>query len=48
MLETETSTKRQATQHGCLSRLLGEGANKVVLGQLEQTKQNKNLLYWHE
>ncbi len=52
-------TKRQATQHGCLPSLLGDGdkgqfkysvqwGKVYVLDRLEQTRQNKNLLYWHD
>jgi hypothetical protein len=52
-------TKRQATQHGCLPSLLGDG-DKIIeivhgeekkyslLGRLEQPRQNKNLLYQHD
>ncbi len=55
----ETLTTRQATQHGCLPRLLGDGdkrnGNSVVRKKifctghrLEQPRQNKNLLYRHD
>jgi len=47
----ETHTKRQATQHGCLSKL-GDGDKGIEIvydeflpGRLEQPRQNKNLLY---
>jgi hypothetical protein len=54
----ETPIKRQATQHDCPSILLGAGGTKevekctvrkkyFVLGQLEQPRQDKNLLYRH-
>ncbi len=35
-------TKRQATQHGCLPRLLGNGVKgiEIVYGE------DKNILYW--
>jgi hypothetical protein len=55
---TETLSKRQATQHGWLPSLLGDGdkgikivyveENFFVLGRLEQSRQNKNLLYRQE
>ncbi len=59
MSKPETHTKRQATQHGCLPSLLGDGnkgieieygeeGNKIVLGQLKQPRQNKNLLFRHD
>ncbi len=52
----ETHTKSQATKHGCLPSLLGEGnkgvkivlaeeKNIFVLGRLEQPRQNKILFY---
>jgi hypothetical protein len=55
----ETHTKRQATQHDCLSCLPGDGSkgigtmyclgNKFFLpGRLEQPWQNKNLFYQHD
>ncbi len=55
----ETHTKSPATQHGCLSSFLGDrfkGSKKVsgenkkyfVLGQIEQPKLKKNLLYRHD
>ncbi len=55
----KTRTKRQATQHGCLPRLLGDGAKRIeivygeekkyfVLGRLEQPRENRNLLYRHD
>jgi len=57
--DATTHTRRQATQHDCLSSLLGDGdkwskivygEEKVyfVLGRLEQPRQDKNLLYWHD
>jgi hypothetical protein len=51
---SETHTKKQATQHGCLPSLLGDawGQRKsrarkkyFVLGQLEQPWLKKKLLY---
>ncbi len=57
--QSETHTKRQATQHGCLPSLLGDGGhmnwNSVrwrkkhfALGRLEQPWQDKNFLYRHD
>jgi hypothetical protein len=54
----ETHTKRQATQHGCLSSLLSGGDTEIeivngerkkyyVLSRLEKPRQSKNLLYQH-
>ncbi len=53
--QAETHTKRQATQHGCLPSLLGDGDKgiKIVYGEekifgtgrLEQLRLNRNLLY---
>ncbi len=54
-VKPETPIKRQATQHGCLHRLLvdwdkgieivyGEEKKYFALGRLEQPRQNKNLL----
>ncbi len=39
---TETHTKRQATQHGCLPSLLGDGDKgiEIVFGE------EKNILNW--
>jgi hypothetical protein len=56
----ETHAKRQATQHGCLPSLLGDGdkeneivygekkKNNLYLGRLEQPRQYKNFLYRHD
>ncbi len=51
----ETHTKRQATQHDCMPSLLGGGyklveivygeGKKLVLGRLEQARQDQNVLY---
>ncbi len=54
----KTHTKRRATQHDCLPRLLDDedklieivyGEEKIfcTIGRLEQPRQNKNLLYLH-
>ncbi len=53
----ETHAKRQATQHGCLPSLLGDGDKriKIMYGEGEKKfstgqeppRQNKNLLYRH-
>ncbi len=48
VLDPETHTTRQATQHDCLARLQGDGGQKIVygeeknilLGQPEQPRQN--------
>ncbi len=55
---TETHTKRQAPQHGCLPSLLGNGDKGIekvyseeknfVIKRLDQPRQNKNLLYRHD
>ncbi len=54
-LSPETHTERHATQHGCLPSFLTMGTNFVwwgkkdfVLDQLEQPRQNKNLVYRHK
>ncbi len=54
----ETHTKRQATQHGCLSSLLGDGDKWTVIVYGEKKKisteptgaamAEKNLLYLHD
>ncbi len=54
----ETHTKRQATQHGCLSSLLGDGDKwtVIVYGEKKKicteptgaAKAEKNLLYRHD
>ncbi len=51
----ETYTKRQATQHGCLPSLLGDGDKGIEIVYDEekivcpgQPRQNKNLLYRHD
>jgi hypothetical protein len=55
-LYLETYIKRRATQHSCLTSLLGDGDKRIgivhgeeykyfLLGGLEQPRQNKNLLY---
>jgi hypothetical protein len=47
-VKPETPTKRQATQHGCLPRLLDDGDKGIeivygeALGRFEQPRQNKN------
>jgi hypothetical protein len=58
MVQPETHTKRQATQHGSLSSLLGDGNKRIEIvngeeklfctGRLEQLRLNKNLLYLHD
>jgi hypothetical protein len=40
-LSPEAHTKRQATQHGCLPGLLGDGDNKIEIVYGEE----KNILY---
>ncbi len=56
---TRSHAKRQVAQHGCLPSLLGHGDKRIeivygegkeyfVPGRLEQPRQNKNLLYWHD
>jgi hypothetical protein len=57
IVQPETHTKRQATQHGSLSSLLGDGDKGIEIvngeeksfctGRLEQLRMNKNLLYLH-
>jgi hypothetical protein len=59
LLCRDAHTKRQATQHGCLPSLLGNGDRGIeimfgeekkifVLGQQGQLRQDKNLLYRHD
>jgi hypothetical protein len=43
-LSPETHTKRQATQHGCLPGLLGDGDNRIKIVYGEE----KNILYWDD
>jgi hypothetical protein len=53
--QPETHTKRQTTQHGCLGdgdkRIeteYSEEKNILILGWLEQPRQRKDFLYWHD
>ncbi len=39
---TETRTKRQVTQHGCLPSMLGAGDKEIKIVCDEET----NILYW--
>ncbi len=58
LFSPKTHTKRQATQHGCLPSLLGDGDKGIeivmvrkkyfVLSWKEHPRQNKNLLYRHD
>jgi hypothetical protein len=58
-LQPETHNKRQAAQHDCLFSLVDDGdegieivytvrKNIFVPGRVEQPRQNKNFLYWHD
>jgi hypothetical protein len=42
MFATETHTKRQTTQHGCLPSLLGDGDKRIEIVYGEEN----NILNW--
>jgi hypothetical protein len=57
ILKPETHTKRQATQHGCLPSLLGDGDKVIEIvcgekifcaGPTRAVKAEQNLLYRHD